>query len=167
MCKRTPRTGEGGLVNLELGFGQTTGGYSATGVGDLLDTALGIEKLIDLSTQGIVFPADDFFGNHFESERSVTNPSKEIVRVNGARARDDDSGLGSEMFSQTRKGVENIGADEPLRQMTWSRRARCWPRGPTLQSGTLSRCKTRRESVQRHSRCRRTQRSSTAPQSSA
>lgn len=106
MCKRTPRTSEGGLVDLELGFGQTTCGYGTTRVGDLLETALGIEKLIDLSTQRSVFPADNFFGNHFESEGSITNPSKEIVRINGVRAGDDDSGLGSKIFGQTRTGGE-------------------------------------------------------------
>ena len=163
--KRTPRRGEGGLVDLELGFGQTASRYSATGVRDLLDATLGIEKLIDFSTQGSIFPANNFFGNHFESERSVTNPSIEIVRVDGVRAGDDDPGLGSENFSQT--GVKDIEVDEPLRQMTWNLRVLCWPRGPTLQSGTLSRCRTRRESVQRHSRCRRTRRSSTGRQSFA
>ena len=169
MCKRTPRTGEGGLVDLELGFSQTTSGYSATGVGDLLETALGIEELIDLSAHGSVFPADNFFGNHFESEGSITNPGIEIVRVNGIRAGNDYSGLGSEVFSRTKTGggVRDAEVDEPLRQMTWNRRVRCWPGGPTLQSGILSRCRTRRGSVQQHSRCRRTRRSSTAHQSSA
>ena len=105
-CKRTPRIVEGGLVDVELGFGQTTSGYNATGVGDLLDVALGFEKLIELSTQGNVFPANDLLSNHFESERGITNPSVEVVRVNGARAGNDDSGLRSEVFGQTETGAK-------------------------------------------------------------
>ena len=93
MFKRTPRTSEGGLVDVEFGFGQTTSGYSATGVRYLLDTLLGFEKLIDLSAQGNIFPADNFFGNHFESERGITDPSIEIVWVNGIWAGNDDSSL--------------------------------------------------------------------------
>jgi len=49
MCKHTPTTGKSGLVNVKLWLGQTTVEDSATGVGHLLDTLLGLEKLVDLS----------------------------------------------------------------------------------------------------------------------
>ena len=136
MHKHTPRTGESVLIDAELGFAQTTGGHSATGVGDLLDTLLGLEKLIELSAEGKIFPTDDFFGNQFENERSITNPSVEVVRVNGVWACDDDSGLGSSKFQvRGRKGLREVNG--PLRQTTWSRQGRCWPRDPILRSGIL------------------------------
>lgn len=65
----------------------------------MLDTTLGFEKLIDLSAQGLVFSADNFFDNHFESERSITDPGVEVVRVDGTWACDDDPGLADESFA--------------------------------------------------------------------
>lgn len=91
--KRTPRTSESGLVDVEFGFGETTGGDGAAGIDYLLNALLGFEKLVDLSTQGKIFPADDFFGDHSENERGIADPAVEIVRVNGVRAGDDDSSL--------------------------------------------------------------------------
>jgi len=101
--KHTPIPSEGGLADFEFGFGQTTSGYIATAVRYPLDTPLGFDKLVDLSAQGNVFPADDFFGNHPENERSVTDPGKEIGRVDGTRAGDDDSGLMAEIFGSDEK----------------------------------------------------------------
>lgn len=49
-CEHTPTTGKSGLVNVKFGFSQTTGEHSATRIGHLLDTLLGLEKLVDLST---------------------------------------------------------------------------------------------------------------------
>lgn len=96
--ERTPRTSESGLVDLKFRFGQTTRGHSATGVGYLLDTPLRFKKLVDLSAQGNIFPADNLSDDHFESERSVTDPSVEIVWVNSVRAGNDNSRLMDETF---------------------------------------------------------------------
>jgi len=98
MWKHTPRIGEGGLVDVELGFAQAATGHSAAGVGHLLEKLLGFEKLIDLPTQRRVFPADNFFGDRLENQGSVTDPGVEVVRVDGARAGDDDSGLTGKPF---------------------------------------------------------------------
>ena len=49
MCEHTPGIGKSGFVNVELWFCQTTSGHSATGVGHLLDTLLGLEELVDFS----------------------------------------------------------------------------------------------------------------------
>lgn len=103
MCKRAPRTGESGLVDVELGFAQTAGGFTAAWVGHLLDKLLGFEKLIDFSAQGNVFPAGDFFGDHSESEGSITDPTVEIVRVDGVWTCDNDSGLMGESFELGKK----------------------------------------------------------------
>lgn len=106
MLKHTPRIGESCLVNVEFWFSQTTSGYSATGVRYLLDLPLGFEKLVDLPAQGNVFLADNFFGNHLENKRSVTDPSIEIVWVNGVRAGNDDPGLMAEIFGSDGKRRE-------------------------------------------------------------
>lgn len=91
--KRTPIAGESSLVDVELWFAQAAGGDGATGIGDLLDVLLREEKFVDLPAERIVFATGDFLGDHFESERSITDPSVEVVRVNCVRAGDDDSGL--------------------------------------------------------------------------
>jgi len=101
--KHTPIPSESGLVDHEFGFGQTAGGYIATAARYLLDTPLGLEKLVDLSAQGNIFPADNFFGNHPENERSVTDPGKEIGWVNGARAGNDNPGLIAEIFGSDKR----------------------------------------------------------------
>ena len=107
MCKRAPRTGKSGLVDVELGFAQTAAGFTAAGVGHLLDKLLGFEKLIDFSAQGNVFPTGDFFGDHSESEGSITDPTVEIVRVDGVWTCDNDSGLMGESFELgKKKGLE-------------------------------------------------------------
>ena len=91
--KRTPRACESGLVDVELWLAQAAGGHGAAGVGNLLDMFLGKEKLVDLPAQRIVFPAGDFLGDHFESERSIADPSVKIVRVDGIWAGNDNSWL--------------------------------------------------------------------------
>lgn len=128
MLERTPRVGESCLVNVEFWFGQTTSGYSATGIRYLLDVSLGFEKLVDLSAQGNIFLADDFFGDHLENKRSVTDPSIEIVGVNGARAGNHYPGLMAEIF----------GSDEKRRELERRRGRRTFapdelgPSGPML-----------------------------------
>jgi hypothetical protein len=74
MFRHTPRISESGLVNV------------------------GFEELVDLSTQGNIFPVNNFFDNHRESEGSVTDPSVEMVWVNGVRASNDDPSLTAKMF---------------------------------------------------------------------
>ena len=103
MFKHTPIPSESGLVDFEFGFAQTTGRHIAATARYLLDKPLGFEKLVDLSAQGNVFPADNFFGNHPENERSVTDPGEEIGWVNGARAGNDDSCLIAEMSGSDKK----------------------------------------------------------------
>jgi hypothetical protein len=74
MQKRTPITGESGLVDVELGFAQAAGGLAAAEIGDLLDALLRKEKLVDLAAEGNVFSASDFLSDRFESERSIADP---------------------------------------------------------------------------------------------
>jgi len=134
--KHTPRANESGFIDVELWFGQTTSGYSATGVRYLLDMPLGLKKLVDLTAQGNIFPADNLFGNQFENERSVTDPSIEIVWVNGVWAGDDDSSLMAGMFGSDENGG-GFEADEPLRRTSWNHQVRCWPRDPIWRLGPL------------------------------
>ena len=54
---------------------------------------MGKEKLVNLPAQRNVFPAGDFLGDHFESERSIADPSIEVVWVDGVGVGDDDPGL--------------------------------------------------------------------------
>ena len=54
---------------------------------------LGFKELIDFPTQGSVFPAGDLFGDHFESERSIADPSVKVVRIDGVWTGDDDPRL--------------------------------------------------------------------------
>jgi hypothetical protein len=93
MRKRTPRAVK--AVSSMLNFGSPKPPVDSVPLG--LDTCwicgLRKEKLVDLSAQGNVFPAGDFLSDHFESERSIADPSVEIVWVDGVRAGDDDSGL--------------------------------------------------------------------------
>lgn len=146
MCKRAPRTGKSGLVDVELGFAQTAAGFTAAGVGHLLDKLLGFEKLIDFSAQGNVFPTGDFFGDHSKSEGSITDPTVEIVRVDGVWTCDNDSGLMGESFElgKKKKGLRCIEADERSRRTIWSRQAQCWPKALLLRLGTLFRCMSQR-----------------------
>lgn len=103
--EHTPRISEGSFVDVKFRFCQTTSGDGAAGVGYLLDNLLGFEKLVDLSAQGDIFLADDFLGNHFESERSVTDPSIEIVRVDSVRTGNDHSRLmGKNLGSDKKRG---------------------------------------------------------------
>ena len=70
----------------------------AAGVDDLLDTLLGKEELVDLPAQGDVFPGDDLLCDQLEDERSITDPSEEVIWVVGARAGNHNSGLASGKF---------------------------------------------------------------------
>lgn len=51
MGRRTPRTGESGLVDVELGFTQAAGVRGTAGIGQLLDVLLRKEKLVDLPAE--------------------------------------------------------------------------------------------------------------------
>jgi hypothetical protein len=84
MFRHTPRISESGLVNV------------------------GFEELVDLSTQGNIFPVNNFFDNHRESEGSVTDPSVEMVWVNGVRASNDDSSLTAKMFGSDDNGAGGV-----------------------------------------------------------
>ena len=54
---------------------------------------MGKEELVDLPAPGGVFPGDDLFDDQLEGERSIADPSVEVVRVVCVRAGNNDSGL--------------------------------------------------------------------------
>ena len=78
---------------MEFWFTQTACGHCAARVGYLLDDLLGLEKPVDISTQGNIFAAGDLLSDHLEGKRSVADPSVEIIRIDSVRAGNDDPSL--------------------------------------------------------------------------
>ena len=91
--KRTPTISVSGLVDMEFWFTQTTCRHCTARIGYLLDELLGFEKLVDVSTQGNIYAADNLLGDHLEGERSIADPTIEIIRIDSVRAGNDDSSL--------------------------------------------------------------------------
>lgn len=125
--KRTPTISISGLVDMEFWFTQTACGHCAARVGYLLDELLGLEKLVDISTEGNICAADNLLSDDLEGERSVADPTVEIIRVDGVRAGNDDSNLVVKIFGSTKRkqSLGDIEADEPWRQRTWNRQVQC------------------------------------------
>jgi hypothetical protein len=100
--RRTPTIGVSGLVDIEFWFTQTTCGHRATGVGYLLDELLGFEKLVDIPAQGNICAAGDLLSDHLEGERSIADPSVEIIRIDSVRAGNDDPSLEVKILGSTK-----------------------------------------------------------------
>lgn len=66
---------------------------------------LGEEKLVDLPAPGSVFPVGDFLSDDLESERSITDPSVEVVGIVCVRTGDDDSRLEGAEHVRKKRGI--------------------------------------------------------------
>ena len=128
--RATPSICERSEVDVELGLTQTTSANSTTGVGDLLESGLSGDEVVDLGTEGVVLATNERVDNGFEDEGGVSSPSEEVVGVGLARTSDDYARLKKFKNSSLGFDLNSIGvylltlapaALEPLPPMLASR----------------------------------------------
>lgn len=101
-----PRTGERGLVDVELGLAEAPGRDGPARVWDLLERRLCVHEEVDEGAQGVVLGERVLVDETLEDEGRVADPGVEVVWVGRARARDDHAWL--VRVSGARRGGESV-----------------------------------------------------------
>ena len=138
--RTAPRPSKGSLVDVELGLSETASAYGTAGVVDLLNDRLGGSEVVDKATKRVVLAANELVDERLERERRVSGPSIEVVRVDSARASDDNARLAP--------GVISMSIADPSNTRHTLAPEESDPSGPMLASTPASRGESR-------SRCRR------------
>lgn len=89
----TPRTGESGVVNVEFGLTQSTGAYSSTRVGNLLDDSFRSDEVINLGTEGSIFAAGENVNDSLVNEGRISSPGEKVWGISLARTGDNNTRL--------------------------------------------------------------------------
>ena len=93
--RTTPKSGERGFVDHELGFTKSACRNCSTRISNLLDMTLGSDKEVDQrSYEGVGTAISGvLIDKALEHQGGITRPGVKIVRIRSARTRNDNSGL--------------------------------------------------------------------------
>lgn len=69
-----PRSSESSLVNVELGLSQATSRNGSRRIGDLLETTLGGDPILDAGSEGAVRAGSELIDNPFVDQGGITGP---------------------------------------------------------------------------------------------